>query len=166
MEDNQHKTFTLVFYTIDAGMFLIAALMKVRAGERTLGVTSKALHESLEQAVKRLDFQSRFHTVATAGKRILETYLSQHRHSAQTAAHASALTEVLLNSSPVTNARDDINGTDALWPHNMDEDEDFWTNMINDTGSTNAWLDSNLDFRSPDLHTLTGDTFVDNGSMV
>lgn len=163
---HQHKTFTLIFYTIDAGILLIAMLSSLPPYDSRL---RKASH-CVEEAIKRLAVLSERNAAAAAGQKaitVLRRRLLVRINATNTgpdaspnspingipSTHQDALAETpmsnqldattLVDSSVDSIPQDKGNDWDFL--PKFDTGEDLLMAMTIDTGFTSAWLEQSLD---------------------
>lgn len=153
VEGNQHKTFTLVFYTIDSGVFLAVALAKFERYDQAQIITQEPFIETLERSVQRLEFLEKVHTVATPGKEILRKCLHQLRSRSQT----SGPMQMPPTPSPAITSQ-----VEVAWntPSTFDlgDNDDFWSNWLNDSAFTASWLDEQLDPSIPSFNPFDENT--------
>lgn len=140
VSENQYKTFTLVFYVIEAGIFMAAALTRFELSEISHSDSHETFIERLERSVSRLEFLRKYHTVATAGKAIMTTCLDQ----LQSKLAKSNMSQGLRRSSIATPREEDVLAMQTMSTNAMDFDDEFWMNLLNDSAATSAWLDEYL----------------------
>lgn len=163
---HQHKTFTLIFYTIDAGILAAAIAATLRKDDFRLG----NVRQSLLKAIGRLDVLSQRNTAAAAGSKALskcvqkfftkeeassDNFLVVRTQLAQAASpdHYHGQSEpqpngrlegdLLFHQADQHSIQNNIDDWDFLLT--FGDPEDILTAITIDSGYTSSWLEQSLE---------------------
>lgn len=148
-EPHHYKIYTLVFYTIDLGIFLAAAAIKYH---NTATETRRRIDQTLEQAVRRLGVLKDRNTAARYGEATLRRCIQKYRQ-----AWTNETTfNIDLTQENGALTRSTLADTGAFTTTTLEHDpllgRDLFDDITNARVSTTSWLEhmdmmSTLDFR-------------------